>query len=150
LSSSIFIGVIIGTLIGGYIGDKMGRRLVMISAQFFILIFGFLSATANNVLQFAVWRLLTTIGIGLGMSVCSSFIVEIFQKDKRGKIVILTCIAFSAGALVFSWMASVILTDLKNGNWRLLVIYSNIFSIFALLLTVIYQKESPRFLLFDR
>jgi hypothetical protein len=54
---------------------------------------------------------------------------------------------FIIGEILACIMAWFLLSSLKEGNWRAMLVWSTIPSIFSLIFTMKYLNESPRYLL---
>ncbi len=109
------IGMSIGSILLGIVADRFGRLPVVV-ASLLIMAGGMaLAATASGVVQLAVIRLGTGLGIG-GMLACSNAIVaEASSARFRSAAVAIMAAGYPLGAIIGGSIASSLLVD---GTWR--------------------------------
>ena len=138
--------MIVGCLLGGHLGDRLGRKPVVILSLVICVVFGCLSALANDFYMFAVLRALCSVAHGLGSSINATYTSEInTSHSKSFQITILGCF-FVFGLLWTSLIAYFTLHTINTGNWRLMIIIASIPGFIALFF-IHYLQESPRFCL---
>jgi len=142
-AGSATMGAIIGPLLGLWFADTIGRRrTIMLSATAFLAsTIG--CAIASTIWQFALWRLVGGMGVGLAMISCPIYIAELSPAHLRGPLVnviqLVNVVGINLAVLVGYFFA-----DYKGG-WRLMFASQGVpvaFLIFGLLLV----PESPRWL----
>ena len=142
-AGSATLGAIIGPLLGLWFADTIGRRrTIMLSAT------AFLASTigcsiASTIWQFALWRVVGGMGVGLAMISCPIYIAELSPPHLRGPLVnviqLVDVIGINLAVLVGYFFAD------YSGGWRLMFASQGVpvaFLIFGLLLV----PESPRWL----
>ena len=110
--SAALIGCIIGGLSGGWVSNTIGRRKgLMIAATLFLIsalgsampevfIRPIGEADHTFIWNFAAYRLIGGLGVGLASMLSPMYIAEIAPADKRGKLVSLNQFAIISGMLV--------------------------------------------------
>lgn len=147
-ASAYVIGAVAGALFWGWISDRLGRRSIFFATLAVYLAGVILSALAWNFWSFAVFRLVTGVGIGGEYSAVNSAIDELIPAKYRGRIDLIVNGSFWLGAAAGAG-ASLLILDTHyfapNFGWRLG------FAVGGLLgLTVLFLRrlvpESPRWL----
>ena len=160
--SAALIGCIIGGLSGGWISNNIGRRkglmiaagLFLISAigsampELFIRPIG--EADHTFIWNFAAYRLIGGLGVGLASMLSPMYIAEIAPADKRGKLVSLNQFAIISGMLVVYFVNYGIArqgedTWLHEIGWRWMFLSESIPALLFLIL-IFFIPETPRFL----
>ena len=121
LGSLVFFGYLIGSLIAGPIADKYGRKKPLIISTFIWTIFAFLSALAANIYDFMFYRFIFGIVVGFIWPVGFSLLTEYCPVDKRGKYLNTFQLFYPIGEILAVFLAMLTLTNLKSGNWRILL-----------------------------
>jgi sugar porter (SP) family MFS transporter len=85
--SSAILGCIAGPLFGFWFTERLGRRKTMMIAGFCFMISAVGSAFAFSIWDFAFWRFVGGIGIGLAMISSPIYIAELSPPEKRGSLV---------------------------------------------------------------
>ena len=149
MASAYVIGAVIGALGFGWLTDLIGRRRMFFITLAIYLVGVLLSAFSWNFASFAIFRLITGLGIGGEYAAINSAIDELMPARLRGRIDLIINGSFWIGAALGSGVANVVLdtrlfpVDL---GWRLG------FAIGAVLGSIIlflrqWVPESPRWLL---
>jgi sugar porter (SP) family MFS transporter len=142
-TSSAILGAIIGPLAGLWFADAIGRRRTMMLSAMLFLASTIGCSIAATIGQFALWRLVGGMGVGLAMISCPIYIAELSPAHLRGPLVNVNQLVGVIGinlAVVVSYLAAE-----YGGGWRLMFASQGVpvaFLIFGLLLV----PESPRWL----
>lgn len=142
LATLLFCGITFGSLIGGYISDVLGRKKTLIIVSFFMFFFGFLSCFSQKFLMFSITRILNGIVIGALFPLGSTFIAEMSPSNMRGRLMTFLRLYFSFGSLFACCLAYIFLKSLTEGNWRLMMLFSSIPSLFSFILSLKFLNES--------
>lgn len=145
LGTLVFLGYLIGSLIAGPIADKYGRKKPLIISTLIWTIFGILSALAFNIYDFMIYRFIFGIVVGFIWPVGFSLLTEYCPVDKRGKYLNIFQIFYPLGETLAVILAFLTLTNLKSGNWRILLGFSSIPALISFLFCWLYVDESARF-----
>lgn len=85
--SSAILGSVSGPLVGMWFTERLGRRKTMMLAALFFMVSTLGSAFAFGIWDFAVWRFLGGVGIGLAMISSPIYIAELSPPHLRGVLV---------------------------------------------------------------
>lgn len=85
--SSAILGSVSGPLVGMWFTERLGRRKTMMLAALFFMVSTIGSAFAFGIWDFAVWRFLGGVGIGLAMISSPIYIAELSPPHLRGVLV---------------------------------------------------------------
>ena len=116
--SSAIMGAITGPLIGLWFSERIGRRKTMMIAAFCFMVSAVGSAFAITIWDFAIWRFLGGMGIGLAMMTSPIYIAELSPPHLRGRLVnvnqlsnvlginlaVIACYYFSFRSSGWRWM----------------------------------------------
>ncbi|GAA4548637.1 MFS transporter [Pseudonocardia xishanensis] len=81
-----FLGMFVGSIVGGRLADRFGRKRLIIAATVFYSLFSLASAFAVGVVDLAVYRVLTGVGLQAMTVVLLTYISEMYPKRSRGRI----------------------------------------------------------------
>ncbi len=99
-ASLYIVGAVVGALVFGWLTDKVGRKAIF-SLTLGVYILGvLLSACSWNFLSFALFRLITGLGIGGEYSAINSAIDELIPARLRGRVDLIVNGSFWAGAAI--------------------------------------------------
>ena len=84
-ASLTVIGYVIGAVLITIYADLYGRRPALIISVLILAAGSVLSASAEDMTQLVIFRLITGIGIGSEIAIVATYIGEISPKSKRGK-----------------------------------------------------------------
>ena len=148
IASFYITGAVIGALIFGFLTDRYGRRLFFFVTLAVYFTGALLTAFSWNLWSFALFRMITGLGIGGEYAAINSTIDEIMPARVRGQVALAVNGSFWVGAALGA-MSTVVLLDpavfAPDVGWRIG------FCIGALLgLFVVFMRrnlpESPRWL----
>jgi len=149
MASAYVIGAVIGALAFGWLTDRVGRRRMFFVTLAIYLVGVLLSAFSWNFASFAIFRLITGLGIGGEYAAINSAIDEMMPARLRGRIDLIINGSFWIGAALGSGVANVVLdtrlfpVDL---GWRLGFAIGAVLGCIVLFLRR-WVPESPRWLL---
>jgi MFS family permease len=148
IASFYVVGAVIGALGFGWITDRYGRRLVFYVTLMVYLTGVILSAFAWDFWSFAVFRMITGLGIGGEYAAVNSAIDELIPAKYRGRIDLIVNGSFwlgaAAGALAVPFLLDQNLFPVNLG-WRLGFGIGGVLGLSILLLRR-FVPESPRWL----
>src|ERR1700761_664570 len=148
VASFYVIGAATGALISGWVTDRFGRRLVFYATLLVYLAGVLLSACAWNFLSFALFRMVTGLGIGGEYSAVNSAIDELIPAKYRGRIDLIVNGSFWVGAAAGAAVTPLLLNQnllAVNVGWRLGFGIGGVLGLSILLLRR-FVPESPRWL----
>ncbi|HXE17532.1 MAG TPA: MFS transporter [Stellaceae bacterium] len=149
MASAYVVGAVIGALAFGWLTDRVGRRRMFFVTLAIYLVGVLLSAFSWNFASFAIFRLITGLGIGGEYAAINSAIDEMMPARLRGRIDLIINGSFWIGAALGSGVANVVLdtrlfpVDL---GWRLGFAIGAVLGCIVLFLRR-WVPESPRWLL---
>jgi MFS family permease len=148
VASFYVVGAVIGALGFGWITDRYGRRLVFYVTLIIYLTGVLLSAFSWNFWSFAIFRMITGLGIGGEYAAVNSAIDELIPAKYRGRVDLIVNGSFWLGAAAGALAAPFLLdTNLFSANvgWRLGFGIGAALGLFILMLRR-FVPESPRWL----
>jgi MFS family permease len=147
-ASFYLLGAVAGALLSGWVTDRFGRRLVFYVTLCTYLAGVLLSALAWNFWSFALFRLVTGLGIGGEYAAVNSAIDELIPAKYRGRVDLIVNGTFWVGAAAGA-AASLLILDTRivpaNVGWRLGFAVGGVLGISVLFLRR-WVPESPRWL----
>ena len=148
VASFYVVGAVVGALVFGWITDRHGRRLVFYVTLIVYLSGVLLSAFAWDFWSFAIFRMITGLGIGGEYAAVNSAIDELIPAKYRGRIDLVVNGSFwlgaAAGALAVPFLLDQRLFAPDIG-WRLGFGIGAVLGLGILLLRR-FVPESPRWL----
>ncbi len=148
VASFYVIGAVTGALVSGWVTDRFGRRLVFYATLIVYLAGVLLSAFAWNFLSFALFRMVTGMGIGGEYAAVNSAIDELIPAKYRGRIDLIVNGSFWVGAAAGAAITPLLLDQrlfAVNVGWRLGFGIGGVLGLSILLLRR-FVPESPRWL----
>ncbi|HEY5857996.1 MAG TPA: MFS transporter [Aldersonia sp.] len=147
IGAASLVGIFFGATIFGFLTDKIGREK-MYALDLVVLV----AACALSVFVAAPWQLIVlrfVIGAAIGADypIATSLLTEFTPTRKRGAMVGMSAVAWSAGA-VAAYVVGALVIGISGGNdhWRLLLASSAILGVIVILVRR-GIPESPRWLL---
>lgn len=141
--SSAILGAIVGPLAGLWFSEKIGRRKTMMTAAVLFMISAVGSALAATIWDFAIWRFLGGMGIGLAMISSPIYIAELSPPNMRGPLININQLANVIGinlSVVVCYLFS-----FHESGWRWMFAMEAL-PIAVLLVGLFVIPESPRWL----
>jgi len=142
ITGSAILGCPFGPLAGISLADTFGRRRTLIFSAMLFLVSTAGSALAPGMAQFAVWRFVGGVGVGLASTVSPMYIAEVAPARLRGRLVVVNQLA-----IVIGLSLSVVVTYLFSfgGHWRWMFATQGIPTL-LLAAGLFLVPESPRWL----
>ena len=141
--SSAILGSIIGPIFGLWFAEHLGRRKTMMIAGICFMISAIGSALAFNIWDFAFWRFVGGIGIGLAMISSPIYIAELSPPAIRGSLINVNQLSNVIGinlAVIAGYFFS-----FEGWGWRWMFGSAVIPTAF-LMVGLVFIPESPRWL----
>ena len=150
-ASLTILGYVIGAVLITIYADLYGRKPALIISVVILGAGSILSASAQDMTQMVIFRLITGIGIGSEIAIVATYIGEISPKSKRGRYTSLvvffgwTGIALS-GPISFALFESEINNVVQIEGWRIILAIAVLPALIALILRI-GMPESLRWLI---
>ena len=150
-ASLTILGYVIGAVLITIYADLYGRKPALIISVVILGAGSILSASAQDMTQMVIFRLITGIGIGSEIAIVATYIGEISPKSKRGRYTSLvvffgwTGIALS-GPISFALFESEINNVVQIEGWRIILAIAVLPALIALILRM-GMPESLRWLI---
>jgi MFS family permease len=148
VASFYVVGAVTGALVSGWVTDRFGRRLVFYATLIVYLAGVLLSACAWDFWSFALFRMLTGMGIGGEYAAVNSAIDELIPAKYRGRIDLIVNGSFWVGAAAGAAVTPLLLDQglfSVNVGWRLGFGIGGVLGLSILMLRR-FVPESPRWL----
>jgi AAHS family 4-hydroxybenzoate transporter-like MFS transporter len=113
--SAAVLGIGLGGAFVAPWGDRLGRRPLLTIALLIAGMSTLATATSGTPTQFALWRLLTGVGIGAGIPNCNAWTGEYVPARIRGSLLVLMNAAIGIGAFSAGFIA---IELLHSWGWR--------------------------------
>lgn len=145
-TGSAALGCMFGPFVGAWLCDAIGRERTMIVASLLLAAGAMMTATAQTIPLFNVFRILGGVGVGLCSVASPMYIAEIAPAKKRGRLGIMYQLAIVVGstaAPLVAWVLVRVFPDTACWRWmfgsQMVVVL--VFAVFLFLL-----PHSPRWL----
>jgi MFS transporter, putative metabolite:H+ symporter len=150
-ASLTVLGYVIGAVLITIYADLYGRKPALVISVLLLAAGSILAASAQDMTQMVIFRLITGIGIGSEIAIVATYIGEISPKSKRGRYTSLivffgwTGIALS-GPISFALFEGEMNNFVQIDSWRIILAIAVIPALFALILRM-RMPESLRWLI---
>jgi putative MFS transporter len=150
-ASLTVLGYVIGAVLITIYADLYGRKSALVISVLLLAGGSILTASAQDMTQMVIFRLITGIGIGSEIAIVTTYIGEISPKSKRGRYTSLivffgwTGIALS-GPISFAIFQGEINSFVQIDGWRIILAIAVIPALFVLILRM-NMPESLRWLI---
>ena len=115
------LGMVIGGAVGGIVSDKIGRKKMLILAVVFYGAFTLPQAFANDLIFFAVFRLIAGLGVGSCIPIVTTMLSESVPSNRRGLF-----IGIGQACMVGGWVvAGLVANPICNASTPLLGDFTN-------------------------
>jgi putative MFS transporter len=144
--SLVYIGMLTGNVICGPMGDRYGRKPLVLSSYFGLLVFSLLSSIADSYATLVFYRFLAGIAIGLGTPSWIALGAELSPGKMRERMLGFSMALFCIGesfTLFLIWMDNPAMVNLQ---WRRLLLQASIAPAVFIIIALAYLEESPRYL----
>jgi putative MFS transporter len=146
IGAASLIGIFFGASVFGFLTDRIGREK-MYALDLVVLVVGCaLSVFVTAPWQLIVLRFVIGAAIGADYPIATSLLTEFTPSKKRGFMVGMSAVAWSAGA-VFAYIVGALFVGISGGNdhWRLLLATAAVLGVIVILMRR-GIPESPRWL----
>jgi SP family arabinose:H+ symporter-like MFS transporter len=143
--ASSILGCILGPFAGGWLCEAIGREKTIIACAVFLGLGALMTALAENILVFNIFRILGGFGVGLGSIASPMYIAEVAPPKLRGKLGTtfqLAVVIGSATAPLIAYPLSFLPADV---SWRWMFA-SQLVVVVLLIAFVFLLPPSPRWL----
>jgi MFS transporter, putative metabolite transport protein len=147
IGAASLVGIFFGATVFGFLTDRIGREK-MYALDLVVLVVGCaLSVFVTAPWQLIVLRFVIGAAIGADYPIATSLLTEFTPSKKRGAMVGMSAVAWSAGA-VFAYIVGALFVGISGGNdhWRLLLASSAVLGVIVILMRR-GIPESPRWLM---
>lgn len=138
-----FVGVALGSLIAGMLGDRYGRRPAIVGTFALVGVASLMMTTADTLIQVAVWRFVTGLGMGGVVPNAVALVSEYMPLRRRSFLVVaaFSSAAFGsfAGSLMSAWL-------IPHFGWQAVFIVGGLGPLLVTALVFIGLPESLHFL----
>ncbi len=148
-ATTYLAGAVFGALLFGYLTDRLGRRKLFLVTLATYSIATVASAFSWSFLSFAMFRMLTGVGIGGEYAAINSAVDELIPGRVRGSVDLIVNGTFWVGATIGSLVAMFLLHSHglpQNTGWRYAFGIGGALG-FAVLVLRLFVPESPRWLM---
>ncbi|KAJ8101575.1 general substrate transporter [Lipomyces tetrasporus] len=128
-----------------FVGDRLGRRQSIALGAIFMIIGAILQASAYQLAQMFVGRIISGIGIGVINSMVPILQAEVSPKATRGLYVAMYCSTLNFGIVTAYWLDFGLSYVDSELAWRFPTAFQIVYLLALLWLTVVVP-ESPRWL----
>lgn len=146
LCTFIAVGFPIGLTISLFLTFRFGRLTVLKISHLLIICSALGSAIKFHDYVFVAFRVCANMGIGMGVPLIYSFIVESSPSNKRGYFSILVECAFITGQLTALSLVYCLMPDVDGENWFYVYFAPYVALFLPTLSLFFYLKETPWYL----
>jgi SP family myo-inositol transporter-like MFS transporter 13 len=111
--SLALIGAAIGSFFSGYVSDQIGRKKVILFADFMFTLGAVTMAVAPSIWVLMMGRIFVGIGVGVAAQIVPLYLSEIAPTEIRGKLIAMNTAMITVGQLI-----SVLLVLALIPSWR--------------------------------
>lgn len=142
IMSSALWGTVVGAVLGSIPTDRLGRKKTLIWIGLFFFVSAVGSGIATGPWEFAFYRFLGGLGVGVSTIASPGYVSEIAPASSRGRLVALYQFNIVLGILV-AYLSNYLLKGISEQDWRWML---GIEAVPALLYTIMVflVPESPR------
>lgn len=131
--SAVLVGLGGGAALLAPLGDRIGRKPVIVAGTLIVALATIATASSASITEFALWRLVTGIGLGAILPNCSAMAAELAPGETRARLMTLVSAGIPAGAMIAGMTAPEVVA---MGSWRALFLLPGCFGIVLALLAV--------------
>lgn len=130
--------------------DKVGRKWPLAFTSIFMFILALISSFSPNFIVFIIFRSLFGCIVGFNVPISFTILAENTPLKQRGVVLALIGVFYTMGELLVCFLALITMQNLDSGNWRLMLSLSSFPGLLIAILSFLFLKESPRFLLIKK
>ena len=146
VTSAGLIGAIMGALFSGKITDRLGRKIIILSAAVIFAIGALWSGLAPDIYNLIAARMFLGIAIGVSSFAVPLYIAEIAPARLRGQLVTMFQLMITIGVLVSYFSDLLFANEQDMTCWRPMF-YVGVIPAMILLIGMAFMPESPRWLM---
>lgn len=146
LSSGMFAGMFLGTIASGYVGDKIGRRFPVCSSSIAVVIIGCLSSLSVNFKMLLAMRFFLGLAMAFGDVPATALFSEVSPARWKIPMRAFAEAFFDVGYTYAAALASFADPNLRELQWKRLLLFASIPPGAMGLLAAFFLPESPVFL----
>ncbi|MBN8817444.1 MAG: MFS transporter [Sphingomonas sp.] len=102
--SAVIVGIGLSAILIAPLGERFGRRQLILSSGLFTCAVTFGTATAGSPLAFAIWRLLTGLGLGACLPNVTACAAAIAPKHIKARALALISVAIPIGSVIAGFL----------------------------------------------
>eukprot|EP00283_Hemiselmis_rufescens_P003570 CAMPEP_0173426410 /NCGR_PEP_ID=MMETSP1357-20121228/5876_1 /TAXON_ID=77926 /ORGANISM="Hemiselmis rufescens, Strain PCC563" /LENGTH=492 /DNA_ID=CAMNT_0014390069 /DNA_START=44 /DNA_END=1522 /DNA_ORIENTATION=- len=144
LGAAVFMGMLVGAIVAGFFADRHGRQPVLAVAMLFNFFFMLGFSMSKGLWMMTAFRFMTGCGVGGAVPVVFSMASEVMPRSMRGAAISIVASFFMVGSIGVALLAWLVI---PHGSWRLFAALCSLPALFVAVITLLFLKESPRFLL---
>ncbi|MCW2556228.1 MAG: putative transporter [Mycobacterium sp.] len=146
IGAASLIGIFFGASVFGFLTDRIGREKMYALDLAFLVVACLLCVFVTAPWQLIVLRFVIGAAIGADYPIATSLLTEFTPSKKRGFMVGMSAVAWSAGAAV-AYVVGALFVGISGGNehWRLLLATAALLGMFVIVMRR-GIPESPRWL----
>jgi putative MFS transporter len=146
IGAASLIGIFFGASVFGFLTDRIGREKMYALDLAFLVVACLLCVFVTAPWQLIVLRFVIGAAIGADYPIATSLLTEFTPSKKRGFMVGMSAVAWSAGAAV-AYVVGALFVGISGGNehWRALLATAAVLGMFVILMRR-GIPESPRWL----
>ncbi len=147
IGAASLIGIFFGASVFGFLTDRIGREKMYALDLVALVVACALSVFVSAPWQLIVLRFIIGAAIGADYPIATSLLTEFTPSKKRGFMVGMSAVAWSAGA-AFAYVVGALFVSISGGNdhWRALLATSAVLGVIVILMRR-GIPESPRWLM---
>jgi MFS transporter, AAHS family, 4-hydroxybenzoate transporter len=142
-----FVAMGLGAVLAGRLADRFGRKRLTIGAMILLGVATAVLATAPNVEMFALWRIVSSFGLGGVMPVVLTLLADLVPSANRGQLVAIVSTGVGLGTTCGAFLAGAII---PVAGWRTLMVLCGIIPLALILPFLALVPESPTWLVVRR
>eukprot|EP01025_Chloroclados_australasicus_P013839 TRINITY_DN1646_c1_g1_i1.p2 TRINITY_DN1646_c1_g1~~TRINITY_DN1646_c1_g1_i1.p2 ORF type:complete len:494 (-),score=19.79 TRINITY_DN1646_c1_g1_i1:131-1612(-) len=135
---------VVGSILAGFLADNYGRKVTVVSLQFWMVIFAIVMACSPYYWLLVCAQTFAGIGIGGSFAILTTYFVEFLPVQGRGPFLVSISYFYLVGQ---GWNAGIGWAIIPRWGWRTFVATNIILSLVATTLTLLFMPEGPRFLM---
>ncbi len=141
--SAALLGLAIGAISFGPVADKVGRKVVLITAVSIFAVGTIISAYATSLLQLEILRFITGVGLGAAMPNAVTLLSEYCPDNKRSVIVNTMYCGFPLGAALGGFISAWLIPAF---GWRSTLLFGGLAPLVLVIVMMLMMPESARYL----
>jgi AAHS family 4-hydroxybenzoate transporter-like MFS transporter len=137
--SALLVGLGLGSMLLGPLGDRFGRRPTVLAGIVALALATLGTATGRGYFDFAAWRLLAGMALGLCLTNTTAMVAELAPSQRRAATVALISTGMSVGVIVAGLLAPWLV---EQGGWRLIFLAPGICTLLVAVAVWLWMPET--------